>query len=116
MMIMMSRALLVIPVILFFGIGFAHAESLVDVSVAVLEYDGNSATIETVWNHDETVTKYEMGCVSCMPNISEFTSTDSIMLNNVTSFPNTSNAMLYLITYDSNDEIINAKQILVDLT
>jgi len=36
-------------------------------------------------------------------------------MKNVTAFPNSPIAMLYIIAYDSNDEIINAKQILVDI-
>ncbi|MGI9566213.1 MAG: hypothetical protein ACR2LL_04270 [Nitrosopumilus sp.] len=113
----MQKSLLVIPVLLFvFGIGYAHAQ-LDNASIAVFEFEGDSATVQITWNSDMTVAKYEAGCVSCMPNISEFSSEDnSMILNNVTPFPNTSNALLYLIAYDSQDEIIDARQILVDLS
>lgn len=112
----MVKTLLMLPVLLLvFGMGFAYAEPLDDASVTVLNYDGISATLKMEWNSNETVTKYEIGCVSCMPNTLEMTSESSITLGNVTSFPNTSNAMLYIIAYDLDDEIINAKQILATL-
>lgn len=112
----MNIPLIAIPVFLFvFGVNVAYAESLNEISITVLEYSESSATVEIIWNHDETVTKYEIGCVSCMPNISEFVYTDSIIIKNVIPFPNTSNAMLYMIAYDSNDKITNVKQILVDI-
>ncbi len=112
----MVKTLLMLPALLLvFGMGFAYAEPLDDASVTVLNYDGISATLKMEWSPDETVTKYEIGCVSCMPNTLEMTSESSIILGNVTSFPNTSNAMLYIITYDLDDEIINAKQILATL-
>lgn len=98
-----QKFLFVIPALLFvFGIGYAHAELLDNASITVLEFEGGSATVQITWNSDVTVAKYEAGCVSCMPNISEFSSEDdSMILNNVTPFPNTSNALLYLIAYDS---------------
>ena len=114
----MQKFLFAIPALLFvLGIGYAHAELLDNASIAVLKFEDDSATVQITWNSDVTVAKYEAGCVSCMPNISEFSSKDNnIILNNVTPFPNTSNAMLYLIAYDSQDEIIDARQIFVDLT
>ena len=115
MMIIMNR-LLAIPAFLFvFSMGLAYAEPLDETNVVIQEYDGNSVTVQVIWNHDKTVAKYEVGCVSCIPNTSEFTSEDSIVLDNITPFPNTANAMLYLIAYDFQDEIINAKQMLVSL-
>lgn len=113
----MSKALLAIPVLLLvFGISSAHAEPLDDVRVNVLEYDGNYATVQMTWDNDETLTKYEMGCVSCIPNTSEFTTESKIILDKVTSFPKTSKAMLYLVAYDSQEEIIDARQFIIDLT
>ena len=113
----MSKALLAIPVLLLvFGISSAYAEPLDDVRVNVLEYDGNSAVVQMTWDNDETLTKYEMGCVSCIPNTSEFTSENKIILDEVTPFPTTSKAMLYLIAYDSQEEIIDARQFIIDLT
>ena len=114
---MTGKILLMIPaLLLIFGIDRAYAEPLDGVSIAVQEYDGISANIKMNWNHDETVTKYQIGCVSCMPNISEFSLEDSINLDGVTPFPNSSNAMLYLIAYNLQDQIIDARQFLVDLT
>jgi hypothetical protein len=114
MKIMMGR-LLSIPVLFAFSMGIAHAEPLDETSVTVLKYNGVSATVEMTWNHDGTVAKYETGCVSCMPNTSEFTYDDSITLDGVTPFPNTTDAMLYLIAYDSQDNVIHAEQLLVNL-
>ena len=93
----------------------AYAEPLEDIQTSVLDYDGNSATVLLDWNGDETIEKYEVGCVSCIPNIVQYTTNNDLTLDDVTAFPNTSNAMLYIISYDTNDEIINAKQILVNI-
>ncbi len=101
--------------LLVFGMSFAHAEPLDNTTVSVVNYDGNSANIKITWNQDKSMAKYEIGCVSCMPNISKFTIEDEIIIEHVTPFPNTSNALLYLIAYDSQGEIIRAKQILVNL-
>lgn len=113
---MMNRLLFVIPALLFvFGMSYAHAQSSNNVDIVILEYDGDLATVQMTWNDDETVVKHEAGCVSCMPNVSEFTSKNSIILNDVSHFPNTSNAMLYFISYDSQDNIVHAEQIIVNL-
>ena len=112
----MNRMLLVLPVLAFvFGLSNAYAEPLEDINVSVIEYDGVSATVQTTWNNDASVVKYELGCVSCMPNTAEFTSEDGLTMTNVTPFPNTSNVMLYVIAYDAEDEILHAQQILVNL-
>ncbi len=77
----MNKIFLAIPVFLFvFGVNFAHAEPLNEINTIMSEYDEISATVEILWNYDETVTKYEIGCVSCMPNTSEFTFADSITI------------------------------------
>ena len=113
---MMLRLLLALPVLLFiFGVNHAHAESFDDVNVEIIEYNGNHATVQLTWNDDDAAVNYEVGCVSCMPNTSEFLPGDSVMMNDVTPFPNTSNVMFYLIAYDSQDEIIRAEQIIVNL-
>ena len=96
------------------GIGYAYAEPL-SINVEIMEYTGNSATIQMTWNNDPTVSKYEIGCVSCSPNVSEVSPDNNIILYDVSTFPNTSNALLYIIAYDSQDEIIDAKQILIDV-
>ena len=97
-------------------LGLAYAEPLESVDVTVIEYEDGQASIQVDWNFDENALKYEIGCVSCMPNTSKFVSSDGVVLNQVTSFPNSSSAMLYLIAYDSQDEILNAKQLLIDLS
>jgi len=94
----------------------AFAESLENIQTSVLNYDGNSATVKIIWNHDDQATNYKIGCVSCNPNTEKSTTGDSITFNNVTPFPNSSTAMLYVITYDSENKIISAKQLIVDLS
>jgi len=94
----------------------AFAESLDNIRILVSNYDGNSATVKITWNHDDKATNYKIGCVSCNPNTEKFTTGDSITLNNVTPFPNSSTAMLYMITYDSENKIITAQQLIVDLS
>jgi len=93
----------------------AFAEPLENIQTSVLNYDGNSATVQITWNHDDKATNYKIGCVSCKPNTAEFTTGDSITFTNVTPFPNSSFAMLYMITYDSENVIITAKQLIVNL-
>ncbi len=93
----------------------AFAEPLDNIQISVLNYDDNSATVQITWNHDDKATNYKIGCVSCKPNTAEFTTGDSITFTNVTPFPNSSFAMLYMITYDSENVIITAKQLIVNL-
>jgi hypothetical protein len=112
----MAKTLFLLPVLLLvFGMGYAYAQPFEDTSITVLDYNGVSATVKIEWNPDEAVRKYEIGCVSCMPNISETIFENNITLDDVAPFTNTKNAMLYIISYDSNDEIIDAKQILVNM-
>ena len=110
----MNKLLFLLP-LLAIASGTVHAEPLEAVDSGILVDGGGSVMIELDWNPDETVEKYEVGCVSCTPNISEFTSNDWFVLDDVTAFPNSSNVMLYLIAFDSTDEIIAAKQIIVDI-
>ena len=93
----------------------AFAEPLDNIEIFVSNYDGDSATVEITWNHDNKATYYKIGCVSCNPNTVKFTPDDSITFNNVTPFPNGSFAMLYVIAYDSQNEMISAKQLIVNL-
>ena len=111
----MYRFLGLIPLFFIAGMGFAYAEPLDNIRTEVLEFDGNSATIEISWNQEELVSEYEIGCVSCSPNISETTTEDSIILGNLTSIGENSAVLLYLIAYDSENEIVNAEQIFVEL-
>ena len=104
--------------VLFSGLLFsnqAFAEPLDSVKTSVSNYNGDSATVKINWNNDSSAKNYKIGCVSCTPNIVTFTSGDGITLNNVTPFPNGSYAMLYVISYDSQNNIISAKQLIVNL-
>ena len=98
-----------------FGIGTAHAEPLENLQTSVLDYTNNTATVQITWNADETASSYQIGCVSCFPNIVESTSGTSISIRNVTPFPNGSMAMLYGLAYDIENNLIAAKQILINL-
>lgn len=96
----------------------AFAEPLEEITASVSNFDGASspsATVTITWNHDGDVANYRAGCVSCNPNTSESTTDDSIELHGVTPFPNGSSAMLYVVAYDSENEIIAAKQLIVSL-
>ena len=52
----------------------AFAESLDNIKIFVSNYDGDSATVRITWNHDDKVTNYKIGCVSCNPNTVKFIS------------------------------------------
>ncbi|AJM91514.1 hypothetical protein [Nitrosopumilus piranensis] len=93
----------------------AFAEPLDTVRTSVSNYNGDSATVEITWNHDSSAKNYKIGCVSCTPNVVKFTTDDSITINNVTPFPNGSYALLYVISYDSQNNIITAKQLVVNI-
>ena len=114
MKVIVSLGLLLLMTSVFFG-NPVSAESLDNIQISVLNNDGNSATVKISWNHDDQATNYKIGCVSCSPNTEKSTTSDSITFNNVTPFPNSSNAMLYVIAYDSEKEIISAKQLIVNL-
>ena len=110
----MDKLLFLLPLLaITFGMAYAEPLETVDTEI-VMDGDG-SASVKLDWNADTAVEKYEVGCVSCIPNISEFTSDDSFVLDNVTALPNSSKVMLYVIAYDSGDEIITAKQIIVNI-
>jgi len=111
----MNKILFLIPFVLFAGMGLAYAEPLADVNIEVLKSNNDSTTVKLSWNSDQAAAKYEIGCVSCSPNISKHTTGNGYTLSNITAFPNNSFAMLYLIAYDSENELINAKQVIVDL-
>ena len=114
MKVIASLGLLILVASVFLG-NPAFAESLDNIRTSVSNYDGNSATVKITWNHDDQATNYKIGCVSCSPNTEKFLSGDSVTLNNVTPFPNSSIAMLYVIAYDSENKIISAKQLIVNL-
>ncbi|KFM17494.1 hypothetical protein AAA799P11_01326 [Marine Group I thaumarchaeote SCGC AAA799-P11] len=93
----------------------AFAEPLDVVSTSVSNYNGDSATVKITWNNDSSAKNYKVGCVSCTPNVVEITTGNNITIHNVTPFPNGSYALLYVISYDSQNNIITAKQLIVNL-
>jgi len=103
------------PLLLGTGIGFAYAEPLDEIRTEILNFDGSSADVQISWNQDDAVSQYEIGCVSCFPNISKVTTENNIILNEVTSIGDKSMVLLYVIAYDSDNEIFKAKQIFVEL-
>ena len=111
----MNKFLFLIPILLGSGIGLAYAEPLEEIKTEIIEHDGNSADVKISWNQDDTVFQYEVGCVSCFPNVSETTIENSIILNDITSVGEKSTALLYVIAYNSDNEVIKANQIFVEL-
>lgn len=111
----MKTVLLLLP-LLVVGFGMAYAEPLENIQTTVLDYSNSTATVEISWNADDSVSSYQIGCVSCFPNIVESTSENSIIISNVTSFPNGPIAMLYGLAFDFENDILVAKQIFVNLT
>ena len=105
--------ILSIVIVSVFGFNSAFAMPLESVSVNVIENDGNKATVELSWNHNGA-SYYEAGCVSCIPNFSDDTKQNKMILENVTPFAD-GDALLYIIAYDDEDEIISAKQVVVVL-
>ena len=97
------------------SMGMAYAEPLDNIQTSVLDYTDNTATVQITWNADEDVSSYQIGCVSCFPNTVESTSENSITIRNVTPFPNGSMAVLYALAYDSENNLISAKQIFINL-
>ncbi len=97
------------------SLNVVYAQPLDYVDATLLESGHSGASVQLVWNHDDAVSNYEVGCVSCMPNFSENTSHDEIVLSDVTSLEN-GKAIFYVIAYDDNDEVMVVKQILLQLS
>ncbi len=110
----MRKLVFLLPLFVF-GVGVANAEPLGNIQTSVLDYANNTATVQITWDLDEAASLYKIGCVSCFPNISESTSSNSVSISNVTPFPNGSMAMLYGLAYDIENNLIAAKQIFVNL-
>ena len=111
----MKKLIFLIPLFVF-SIGAAYAEPLENIETTVLNYTSSVATVKITWDENDQVSSYKIGCVSCFPHIIETTTENSVVFNNVTSFPNSPFAMLYGIAYDLEQEIISAKQIFIDLS
>ncbi len=114
-LILMKNLVFLLP-LLVFGMGLAYAEPMENIQTSVLDYSNNTATVQITWNADDDISSYQIGCVSCFPNTVESTSENSIIVSNVTPFPNGSIAMLYGLAYDLQNEIVSAKQIFVNLS
>ena len=110
----MNRILFLFP-LLVFCTSIAYAEPFDNIETSVLDYDDITATLQITWDQDENSQQYEVGCVSCIPNSVKTTSENSIIMSGIAPLPNSTSALLYLIAYDSNEEIISAKQVLVEL-
>lgn len=91
-----------------------YAQPLDDVTATLLESENSGVSVQLTWNHDDAVSDYEVGCVSCIPNFSENTVDDEMVLQNVTSLEN-GLAIFYIIAYDSSDEVVIVKQVLLQL-
>ena len=94
-----------------FNLGFALP--LESVSAEIIDFDGTYATVQLAWNHNDG-SYYKAGCVSCIPNFSNSTEKDVLVLDRVTAFADGS-ALLYVIAYDTDDQIISAKQLVLQL-
>lgn len=110
----MNKFIFLMP-LLAMSMGMAYADPFENIQTSVMDYSNNTATVKINWSGDEQASSYQIGCVSCFPHIIESTSENSILISNVTSFPNSSLALLYGLAYDLEGEIISAKQILIDL-
>lgn len=110
----MKSLLTVMSVVILSLFGTAYAQPLDDIDAAVLESDGYLTSVHLAWNHDDSISVYEVGCVSCIPNFSENTSGDEIVLSNVTSLEN-GIIVLYIIAYHDNSEMVTVKQVMLGL-
>jgi len=111
----MRKLVFLLP-LLVVSMGMAYAEPLENIQTSILDYTNNTATVQITWNADEDASSYKIGCVSCFPNTIESTSGNSIVVSNVTPFPNGSIAVLYGLAYDLENNLISAKQIFVNLS
>ncbi|MCV0409616.1 hypothetical protein [Nitrosopumilus sp.] len=110
------KSLLVVMSVAILGLfGTAYAQPLDDISATVLEYDDSLASVHLAWNHDDSISSYDIGCVSCIPNFSENTTYDEIVLSDITSLEN-GIAILYVIAYHDDGDMITAKQVMLELS
>ncbi|BDQ31206.1 hypothetical protein [Nitrosopumilus zosterae] len=110
------KSLLIVMCVAVSGLfGTAYAQPLDDINATVLEYDDSLASVHLTWNHDDSISLYEIGCVSCIPNFSENTTYDEIVLSNITSLGN-GIAILYVIAYHDDSDMITAKQVMLELS
>ena len=93
-------------------IGISYAEPLEKIDTEIIDVTETTASIRIAWNHDGSVLKYDVGCVSCLPNTKQSTTSDFAVLNNVSTL-NDGTAIMYVLAYNSANEIITAKQIVL---
>lgn len=110
----MKTLLFLFPLIMF-SVGMAYAEPLENIQTTVLDYSNSTATVQITWDAYEEASSYKIGCVSCFPNLVESVSENKVILEDVTSLPNSSIAILYGLAYDIENNLISAVQIFVDL-
>jgi hypothetical protein len=110
----MKFLLFLIPLLLI-SVGMANAEPLENIQTSVLNYTNNTATVQITWDADDEVSSYKIGCVSCFPNTVKSISENNVIIGNVTSLPNSSIAILYGLSYDLENHLLNAVQIFVNL-
>jgi len=106
-LLLFSLVLLLTPIM-------AYAQSLDDVNAMITDTQGDTVTVQFSWNNDDDVSYYEVGCVSCIPNIKQTTTENSITLHGVTLLEDDS-VLLYVLAYDEGDTHISVKQILLTL-
>ena len=110
----MKPLFFLIPLLLV-SVGMAYAEPLENIQTSVLNYANSTATVQITWDVDDEASSYKIGCVSCFPNIVKSVSDNSVIIGNVTSLPNSSIAILYGLSYDVENHLLNAVQIFVNL-
>ena len=111
----MMREIFVVFTFAFIGLaGAAYAEPLEQINTKILESPDDSM-IQISWNHDASAASYDIGCVSCMPNIVNSTENDTIIIRGLTAL-NNGNVVLFVIAYDASNDIITAKQVIVEVS
>lgn len=108
----MQIILSMIILVLIGFVGVSYAEPLSNINTEILNVNDSDTSIQISWNHDESVDKYEAGCVSCIPNTSQTTTADFVLLQDISALRD-GHAILYIVAYDASDEIITAKQIIL---
>lgn len=93
--------------------GTAYAEPLEEINTEILEHSDSSVTVNVSWNSDDSEFRYEVGCVSCIPNLYENTIENTVTLHNITALDD-GRALLYILAYDDSAQIISGKQIIVE--
>lgn len=101
-------------IFLIVSLNAAYAQPLDDVTATIIEYGSSGVSVQLAWNHDDDVSHYEVGCVSCMPNFSENTVNDEMVLSYVTSLEN-GKGIFYVIAYDGDEKVLVVKQVLLKL-